>query len=211
MSRSIKVLALLFVLAFTVLGCACQPPYKGPANSARVAVVGDSVTDISTTSLQAKLSKTWRTSVSGVGGIDLPRGRTELVQPAVATKPDVLVVELGINSASNGWTSNDAHFIDLILKDAAKVPCVVWLLPDALDNTAFNLLADDGLLMTDRIAALRKSIQRRVAANPNLHLADFGPLQRSHPEWYAVDGLHPSPAGTRGMANFLDQSIRSYC
>lgn len=198
----------VLVAIAALAGCAaCQPIYVGSSGQ-KVAVVGDSITDYSEPQIEAALSRDSR-YVEGVPGINLPDGRKQLVQPVVSTDPDVVVVELGINSAREAWVSDDAHQIDLIMRDLADVPCVVWVTPTALEPSYYDHLGDGTI--KSRIEQMRKSVARRLPTYPNLRLADFGATQGQHPEWFQEDHLHPNTAGQKALAAFVAQVVADAC
>lgn len=192
---------------------ACQPPeparpYVGPAGAPRVAVVGDSITNYSSTQVQSAMSG-YRVSINSVPGIDLADGRAQLVKPVMATKPDVLVIELGINSAREVWDSADLVHLEGIMADAASVPCVIWVTPTALAPSYYDHLGKGYL--RDRIAAMKASVAKRVAKRPNFHLADWGEIEGQHPEWFDADHLHPTTAGKVAYAQYLNEQVGALC
>lgn len=206
MNRNHKTIIFAAVLAMAC--AACQPNYVGPTNGRTVAVVGDSITHYSESPIASAFPKD-RRSVEGIPSIDLPDGRTRLVKPVASTAPDVVVVELGVNSAREVWTSDDAHQIDLIMRDLADVPCVVWVTPTALSPSYFDHLGKGTI--ASRIEQMRKSVARRVAQYPNLHLADFGAVQGKHAEWFQADHLHPNAEGQKALATFMQMAVADAC
>lgn len=206
----------LAVALFAVAVCAaCQPSYVG-SSGPRVGIAGDSVTAHAKTQVEGAFGG-YRRSVMAVPGIDLADGRADLVAPLASTDPDVMVVELGINSALDGWTSADAREIDLIMRDLEDVPCVVWITPSALTPSYYDHLGPGTI--AERIAAMRASVERRAAGSSsrsvsvyrNLHVADFGPVQMSHPQWFMDDHLHMNEAGHNALATFMRQSVEEAC
>lgn len=203
--------AVSLTLAVTAGATSCLPALTGPTEARRVVVVGDSVVAGAKADLDAALADT-RHSVGGVAGIDLPGGSTLLVQPAVATDPDVLVVELGINDAHDGWSpAVDEVNLDAVLATVAGVDCVIWLLPDVLEPTALD--ADHGQTTTlhARIRRLWSALDARLPRHPNLHLDRFGTVQRTRPDWYQADGVHPNAAGNAALARHVVASIDEHC
>jgi hypothetical protein len=117
---------IILALFVTITLAACSPVYTGPTSAPKVAVVGDSITLQSSESVQVAFYGK-RLAIMAENGIDLSAGRTKFVQPAVKSKPAVLVIELGVNSAKDGWTSADLVPLEGIMSDVASVPCVVWV------------------------------------------------------------------------------------
>lgn len=110
----------LLVLLVVVGVSACRPVYTGP-DGRRVAVVGDSITNGSSGALDSSLADQHR-FLQGVDGIDLAAGRTRLVKPVVESKPEVMVIELGINSAREEWNSADLADLESVLKGREAGP-----------------------------------------------------------------------------------------
>jgi lysophospholipase L1-like esterase len=137
--------------------------------------------------------------------------RKPLVQAAVATRPDVLVVELGINSARDGWTSGDITDMVRILGDVASVPCVVWVIPDALDHSYYDNQGTSAPTLHGRILQFKASLDKRVGTYPNVHVAYWGDVERTHPEWYNGDGLHHSDAGKRAYGRYVRAQVDALC
>lgn len=199
----------LLIVAVCVAGlAACTPTaYTGPAEGRKVAVVGDSITAYAESDLNAVLSP-YTYTVEATPGINLPDGYKTLVTPVAASEPDVVVVELGVNSARDGWTSDHARFIDKTMAALADA-CVVWITPTSLSPSYFDHLGEGTL--AERIDAMRRSVLRRVPMYANLHLVDFGPTELAHPAWYKDDHLHLLAAGRKAYASFVAAAIKSSC
>lgn len=200
----------LVLLLVAVLGCAaCQPPYVGPKGTQRVGVVGDSITAYSTPEIQGALGR-YQRSVIGIPGIDLPNGLSDLVVPLAISKPDVAVVELGVNSAEHGaWTTDKAAYIDKILAVLSGVRCVVWVLPTSLPVSFYDQFGPGSL--QGRVALVYKALQAQVASHPNLHIFNYGTTEQEHPDWYVKDHLHPTDTGKLELAGFISSAIKSAC
>lgn len=191
--------------------CACSPIYKGNTSGTKVGVVGDSITAYALPAVEATLAPTYHYSVGATPGIDLKGARTAHVQPMVATHPEVLVVELGINSARDGWTSADLPHLEGVLRDVRTVPCVVWVVPDALDASYYDNQGSSAPTLHERILQFKASLEKRLPANPNVHLAYWGQQERTHPTWYDTDGLHNTPRGENAYATYVKNAISTYC
>ncbi len=203
--RFLGVTVLVIAVAFGIT--ACQPAYTGPEGP-RTAVVGDSITNSATSELGAELAGV-RRFVQGIDSIDLADGRNRLVKPVVSTDPSVVVVELGINSARETWNSADLAELEGALADLKAVPCVVWVTPTAMEASYYDHLGN-GTLKT-RIALFQASLAKRLPKNPNVHLADFGAIEATHPEWFQADGLHLSGAGRAAYAAYVADQVATHC
>ena len=203
---------IVLILAVILGSAACSPIYVGPASADRVAVIGDSITHGADADITHAFSEK-RVYVRGVPGINLSDGREKLVRPVAMTPVDVVVIELGINSTHGGWDANDAKYLDGIMRDLKDVECVVWVTPTALEDSTLNPFGQDNNKTTirQRIKQMRDSVARRIPNHPNVHLADFGPLQDANPAWFDPDGLHLVGAGNVALARFMEESVNKFC
>ena len=201
------VAALVAVVSLVALG-ACEPePYTFTyvGTGRKVAVVGDSITASAETQLLAALSPYSR-AVAGVEKMSMASGLDSRVRPAIATDPDVLMIELGINDAGNGWSrTTDLANLEATLAALDEATCVVWVTPSALAPSYYD--ANGFGTLQERIAAFKASLVKRLPAHPNQRLADFSVVQLTHPEWFSTDHLHLSVAGRRGYADFVASSV----
>lgn len=170
----------------------------------KVTMVGDSITNYSTPELTAALAS-YRRSVTGVPGISLLGALDPLVRPAVATKPHVVVVELGINSAREAWNSADLKWLEATLTSLDKATRVIWITPSALAPSYYDHLGK-GTLQA-RLAAFKASLVKRLPAHPKQRLADFSKVQLKHPEWFDDDHLHPSDEGKVAFAEYVAAQV----
>lgn len=198
--------ALLALLAVAALA-ACQPvdaytiSYTG--SGSRVAVVGDSITAHAQPQVVAALDGRAR-AVAGVPSMRMTAALEDRVRPAVATDPDVLVIELGLNDALDGWGSADLPTLEAMLSLLDDARCVVWVTPSALAPSYYDHLGPG--TMQARAAAFKASLAKRLPKHPNQHLADFSAVQLQHPEWFDADHLHLTAAGHQAYADFVAQA-----
>ena len=209
-SFAVYIIRLLVVLVTITILTACNPmpAYTGTPGRPRVAVVGDSITYYATSDTNEALID-FRHTVRGIPKIGLTSGRTELVDPAVATRPDILVIELGLNSAMDGWDGSDLPSLDAVLTAADPVPCVVWVAPDALTPSWYDHKGRGTL--HDRQSAFVASLSKRLPAHPHQHLSNWGPIERTYPTYYLSDHLHITPSGRLAYAALVDASIKEFC
>lgn len=202
---------MIMMCVFVVLCvCACMPQYQGKGT--KVAVVGDSITAHATARVEVELKAGgYAYSVLGTPSINLKDARVPLVQAAVATTPTIMVVELGINSARDGWDSTDLTYLARTMGDMGAVPCVVWVVPDALDTSYYDNQGTSAPTLHGRILQYKASLEKRLPAYPNMHMAYWGDVVRTHPEWYNGDGLHHSPAGQRAYGRYVRAQVDALC
>jgi lysophospholipase L1-like esterase len=171
-------------------------------------VVGDSITAWSLAPLKVSLSE-YLLGVVATPEIDLAAGRTELIKPTVQSKPKVVVIELGINSAREVWDSKDLPHLEGILNDVKTIPCVIWVTPTALSPSYYDHLGKGTL--QSRIEAFKASLRKRLPTHPNVHLADWAPIQLANPQWFNGNQLHLSPSGQKAYASYIDEQIAELC
>jgi lysophospholipase L1-like esterase len=198
----------LVALAAVVALAACQPveayTYQYVGTGPRVAVVGDSITAHAETEVTAALGAYAR-AVGGVPSMTMAAALDERVRPAVTTQPDVLVVELGLNDALDGWDSTDLPTLEKMMALLDGAECVVWVTPSALAPSYYDH-AGPGTLQA-RAAAFKASLQKRLPKHPNQRLADFSVTELANPAWFDADHLHHTPAGHQAYADFVAQSV----
>lgn len=195
-------------LAAIVALAACQPvdayTYTYTGTGPKVAVVGDSITAHSEAEVMASLGAYAR-AVGGVPSMTMAAALDDRVRPAVTTQPDVLVVELGLNDALDGWDSSDLPTLEKMLSLLDGASCVVWVTPSALAPSYYDH-AGPGT-MQERAAAFKASLLKRLPKHPNQRLADFSVTELANPAWFDADHLHHSPAGRQAYADFVAQSV----
>jgi lysophospholipase L1-like esterase len=206
-SARMRPATILLIVAVALVASACRPTYTGPQGP-KVAVIGDSITNSSSEELDAELAAKYRFA-SGIDGIDLADGRAKLVNPVAETKPSVLVIELGINSARESWDSSDLPHLEAVLAAAKATPCVIWVTPTALEPSYYDHLGQGTL--ASRITAFQASLDKRLPKYPNIHRADFGAIEQQHPEWFVNDRLHLTAAGQAAYAAYVADQVDASC
>lgn len=206
-SGRLRLPTILLVIAVALLASACRPTYVGPQGP-KVAVAGDSITRSSSDELDTELAAKYR-FLSGIDGIDLADGRSQLVEPVAGTTPSVIVLELGINSARESWDSSDLPHLEAVLAAVKATPCVIWVTPTALTPSYYDHLGQGTL--ASRIAQFQASLAKRLPKYPNIHRADFGALELQHPEWFVADRLHLTPEGQAAYASYVADQIDTTC
>lgn len=198
---------LLLLAAFAIVGCAaCMP--TNPTDGRVTAVVGDSITYMASAQIKAGLGVK-NVTIHSTPGIDLVDGRKNLVSAALKKNPEIVVVELGVNSAREVWDSTDSTAVEAILKDLKSVPCVVWVTPTALAPSYYDHLGTGTLRA--RLGKMKATIVRLAAAYPNATVVDFGAVQDKNPGYFDDDHLHMVAKGHDALALFIAQSVEVNC
>jgi hypothetical protein len=173
-----------------------------PVAAPKVGIVGDSITASAVDQLRSAFAGS-RLSISAVSGIGMQPGfGLDLVKTMLASKPDVLVVELGINNVTGQWDLGDFKDMESILAAVASVRDVLWVVPGTKSATYFN--GTSGTTLQHRILLFRNALISQTAKHPNVRVANFGPVELRNPdELLAADGLHLTVLGRAAFAEFV--------
>jgi len=191
------------LLAFVVITAACEPVIPAPST---VGFVGDSITYSATEELAAVQPgrQHW---VNAVIGINMTNGLALLTSMIADHNPEVVHIELGVNSLGDGWDAGDAAAMDAILRASQPVGCVVWTVPGALVPSYY----DKTTTLRSRIAQLRQALTVQAQSYPNVSVADFQPVEDAHPDYVSSDGLHLTSAGQQAFAEFVWAQVNARC
>ena len=209
------------IVAVSVLaGCASggSAPPPGPAGGpggggTTVAFYGDSYTLGTGASHPAKrwssivsAERGWNEvnpSANGLGFVanrDLLLG-PDLVEQVIAAKPDIVFVTMGLNDNFlmpdraddiRAAISEDLTALDSALPEARLIVVEpFWYTEERPDSV-------------ERIIGWVKAAAERVDAD---YIPGASHWIAGHPEWLAVDGLHPNDDGYRAMAERMDAEL----
>lgn len=170
----------------------------------RVVVVGDSILQMSTASVEGALrADGWVPAVRGVFGSTIRGGPhsgfswPDTVHRLVTSRhPAVAVVELGTNDADpRVCCGRVPASIDAVMEQLRAVPHVLWL----------NV--QEG--RTDSADAERVNADLRAATRrwSNLRIVDFSERFTGHPDWHSGPGPHLTPAGQVAFAQLIAQAV----
>jgi len=192
-----------------------------PAGSARVLVVGDSLTAQASWAISEDLSRLGHTvAVAGTNGAtigDLDR----LVNSYTGySGAEVMVLAIGTNNAyyarpgadrsiSIDETVDDLHEMakDAIVPQegrafALPVRCLVWV-----GLTERRTLGGTEEHAPAINAAIRAEVAAQTAAGRSMLFADWHRASIEHPAWSTDDGLHLTPAGQDGYAALIAETV----
>lgn len=149
-----------------------------------------------------------RLGLSGAKAADL---RAKLLPEAVAAAPDVAIVWTGVNDLAAGvplgtFEADLGAIVGGLRATGAKVHVVN--LPDVHRLPAF---ADRAFLMRLVLGRWQAAVRDVAGAHGarSIELADYTTELLAHPEYLSRDGLHPSPAGHRRLAEIFAKAIGS--
>lgn len=171
---------------------------------AEVAVVGDSVTDLSRAPLEESFTWARRVEVRGRSGF-----RTDQLVPtaeeAVEAGPAVLVLLTGYNDVIQ--EADPEIGLEHMVEVAARAACTVWMqiprkgvydpgLADAYNARLEELTRP---VSTIHVSPLwRDAVDATEGADPHIGLV-------------TSDRVHPTDAGSRTLARLMDEAVRDLC
>jgi lysophospholipase L1-like esterase len=177
--------------------------YTGPADGARVAVVGDSQVAIATFGghmVPAHNDRGLQVDSRGHVGRTIAQGRAE-IDRVIVSEPDVMVVAFGTNDAyflgaTSGTTADRNHAaardqIEQVMTQIGQRPCAIWVTPrSSVTNRAHS-----------RWAATVADDIKAAARRHRVRVVDWEAISAGRPEWFIADGVHFTREGSRGFAD----------
>ncbi len=169
----------------------------------RVTFIGDSVADAVSyvtpaqtllargVRLQLELAECRRLveSSCSVAGVQ-PETALDLIDALGKNLGPVVVMAVGYNDYERVYPQDMQKVLAAL--HAAGVQHVLWLTLRAVHASYVPMNAD---------------IRTLAHSNPCLTVVDWNRYSRSHPTWFASDGLHLSPAGAAAMARLLHKTL----
>ncbi|MDY0339664.1 MAG: GDSL-type esterase/lipase family protein [Coriobacteriia bacterium] len=192
-----------------------------------VACVGDSITrgtfvwrrkvNAYPVQLQVMLGGRYRVDGFGVNGhaaqrtADRPYRDSDEFASSIASSPDIVLIMLGTNdSRGDNWKGPGAFaddYRELVLRyQSLESNPAVWLLtPPALFRLGRSSKVRYG--MDERALGQICDMVRRVAHELGCGLIDVNAATADHPEAFRLDGVHPSAAGARLIAETVFEAL----
>lgn len=178
----------------------------GPGPTDDVALVGDSITELSEPRLRADLGDTYRLRIRARGGYRVDQLEPYAVEVA-STRPEQVIVNVGTNDVLQGWpTASSVTALTRLLDGFRGARCVAVV-------TVNEQLADPADAATrDRAVAYNAEL-RRLAAARGLTVVDWaGAVDAAAAEGpggeaLTVDRVHPSEAGQRVLARLYRDTL----
>lgn len=208
-----KALLPIALIAGALMMSAC---YQGNLNGPKVAVNGDSITNLSTTDIQAALAPNYAYNVLGQNGYTiadaLPSLQTMLTDPEGA--PQDVIVNLGTNNVLRQdtlWPWELAAEVQML----ANTPCVVMVNVSTYADV-FPVLSGDPPMADD----INTAINQAVATHPNFHLLDWNTFVHTGNNFnlYVFQGdlgflglVHPNADGQAALASMYVQALQTDC
>ena len=161
-----------------------------------VAVVGDSITELSRQSIETSLVHAgYQPSVDAVVGIQIAQAEPFVYQLA-QQRPSDWIIELGTNDAGKDNPSWEWPLVSE-WQQIQSSRCVVYLTV----SPRVGAIADQ----------INDALARLALGHANVHILDWGYLEYGNPAWLEPDLIHPTPSGQAELATLETQEIRRYC
>ena len=151
---------------------------------------------------------------------DQPYVERSVYHDSIAYDADILVIMLGTNdSKPENWTDEQTFmedYMDLLeaYLSGEKMPKVYICLPAeayyAEDADSELAKFDIQPQIVDEIAKATAEVQfmyNLFGIHTNTQVVDIHSLTEEHPEWFEVDGIHPSAEGAKGIAEMIAEAI----
>jgi hypothetical protein len=180
-----------------------KPAVKPTVIKPTVTFIGDSVADAVSyvTPAQALLARGVRLQLElaecrrlveascAVAGVQ-PETALDVIDSLGRKLGPVVVIAVGYNDYERLYPRDMQQVLAAL--HAAGVKHVLWLTLRAVHASYVPMNAD---------------IRTLARADPCLTVVDWNSYSRSHPAWFASDGLHLSPAGAAAMARLLHKTL----
>jgi hypothetical protein len=156
-----------------------------------VAIIGDSITELSAPDIQRAL-RDYNVYIDAAGGTKIAQHLANIQQLAGDGQPRDWVIELGTNDAlgeNPDWANDFASEVTAVQAQ----PCVVFVTV----NPSLGSVAD----------GIDGAISAAVASHPNFHLLDWGDMEFRNPDWLMYDHIHPSISGRMELAKLEKRAI----
>lgn len=165
----------------------------GAQHKHSVAVVGDSITYMSSNYIKRSLERYHYT-------IDATTGETmaqmyPAIQRRLPTSPDAWIVELGTNDARS-WSDWQSGYNQEV-NGLATQRCVVLVSVNPRLGSAAT--------------SIDQAIQSTVQGHGNFHELDWGNIEWQNPKWVDPEGIHPGPQGSAELAKLMRLAVRNVC
>lgn len=149
--------------------------------------------------------------VSGATTADILRGQ---LKPAIATRPTLVTLGIGINDIGHGMSADQfaLNYEEIIkkLKAETKARIVVTNIPDISFAPVVPISARDH---TRRNVQLFNERVRAIAERYGLMVVDiYSETHRvipAHPEFFSADGFHPSAEGYEYWAETMWPTVKT--
>lgn len=177
--------------------------YSGNLSGPRTAIVGDSITVLSTPDIEADIASNYAYQVQATNGYTIAQGEGELntVDTDPAGSPVDVVINLGTNDAVQHNPNWQTDWNNLIA-EAQPAGCVILTtLRPILDYQQSVPIAAD----------INAEIANLVQSDPHFHELDWATFSDDNPQDLSYDGVHPNAQGQADLASLVSDALHQDC
>jgi hypothetical protein len=178
----------------------------GPGPTDDVALVGDSITEQSESTLHAELDGSFHVRVRGRGGYRIEEMEPYAIELAT-TKPEQVIINLGSNDALKSWPiDKSVQALRRLIKDFEGTRCLHLV---TVNEAMVNDRVPD---LSARAAALNGEI-RRIAATENFNVIDWSRAVADNVKagspggGVTSDSIHPTVQGQKLLAGLYKTAL----
>ncbi len=175
------------VIVATTAGCGIV--------SGRVAILGDSITRLSSDSLHAALDDDYSVHIVGKPGARVDEMQAEATLLARG-RPDKVIINLGTNDAIQGYpAASTRHNLEQLLDTFDAARCVVFVTID-------EALEVYGSPRRAGARAVNVQIRQIADGRPDVKIVDWNRIVAEHGGilTLTIDGVHPNARGQKLLA-----------
>jgi hypothetical protein len=178
----------------------------GPGPTDDVALVGDSITEQSETTLHTVLDRTYRVRVRGRGGYRIEEMEPYAIELAT-TRPEQVIINLGSNDALKSWPLEKS------------VLALKRLIADFKGTRCLHLVTVNEAMVNDRVPDLKERTTalnaeiRHIAATENFNVIDWSravvdDIAAGSPNGgITSDTVHPTENGQKVLAELYATAL----
>ncbi len=176
--------------------------HPGHTDPERVAIVGDSITVLSTSHINDALEGPYTTDIRARSGQRIDQMLVEL-DDAIAERPNAVVVNLGTNDVLQGnmhWRTS----FDRMIAALAEQPCA--------EITTISTRVNGWGAVPAIAGQINDALAQAVASHADFHVVDWNAaVHMGSTQLVDSDQVHPSAAGQARLASLIRSALDRDC